>query len=173
MTNKSYPVKTCLVHTEPTALLVYNIITSKKPVTVQTIYIWTLDKICARCWISEDRVTTNTCFTVADALQMLYGLRFSLCNNFLLKTWKLKELTMYMNKFEEKNHITGSNIKLTIKNQTIHFSIWNVLTQNSGCNITCSLEILELWAYTQSCLYMYLFAYHDQLFKGNDEFFIL
>ena len=64
-------------------------------------------------------------------------------------------------------------IKLTIKNQTVHFSIRNVLTQNSGCNNVCTEENMGLWAYTQSCSYIYLFAYHDHFFKGNDECFVL
>ena len=79
-----------------------------------------------------------------------------------------------MNKFEKKiTSMCDTCFKLTIKNQTVHFSIRKVLTQNNGCNNVCTGEILGLWAYTQSCSYMYLFAYHDQLFKGNDECFLL
>ena len=54
----------------------------------------------------------------------------------------------------------GTCIKLTIKNQTVHFSIRNVLTQNSGCNNVCTGHSRAVGLYT-----VLLFAYHDQLFN--------
>ena len=129
---------------------------------IQTIYISTFDEICAWCCISEDRKTTNTCSTYA--LNMLYR-----CSKawgfFYVKTSSANQQCTWTN-LKIKNHITGSNIKLTIKNQTVYFSIRNVPTQNSRCN---NVNSIGLWAY----LYMYLFSYHDQLFKGNDDCFLL
>ena len=111
-----------------------------------------------------NRETTNTCSTdytcSADALRLEVFLMEQLP---LQKNESSKNQQCTWTNLKKKNHITGSNIKLTIKNQTVYFSIRNVLTQYEAA-ITCALEILGLWAYTQSCLYMYLFAYHDQLF---------
>ena len=121
-----------------------------------------------------NRETTNTCSTdytcSADALRLEVFLMEQLP---LQKNESSKNQQCTWTNLKKKNHITGSNIKLTIKNQTVNFSIRNEPTQNSGCNNVCTGEILGLWAYTQSCSYMHLFAYHDQLFKGNDECFLL
>ena len=66
----------------------------------------------------------------------------------------------------------GTCIKLTIKIRQ-YISVLEMCPHKIAAAITCTGEILGLWAFTQSCLYMYLFAYHDQLFKGNDECFLL
>ena len=132
----------------------------------KTIYIST--KWC----ISEDRETTNRRFT--DALQKLYGLRvFFKCNNLLCENIKAQRTNNVHEQIWRKKITSLAfilNWQLKIRK---YISVLEMCPHKITAAITWALEILGLWVQTQSCLYMYLFAYHDQLFKGNDECFLL
>ena len=142
-----------------------------------TIYISTLDEICARCCIRRDRETTNTCSTdytwsaddlhmlytcSTDALQMLYKCSTAWGFNFLCKNMKAQSTnTVHEHIWKKKlRHWEILNRQLKIRE---FISILEISRHKKAAGITCPLEILGLWAFTQSCLYMYL-SHHNQLF---------
>ena len=99
-------------------------------------------------------------------LQMLYKCStaggFFQCDNFLCKNMKAQRTNIVHEQIWKKKITSLGDIKLTIKNQTVYFSI-KISWHKIAAAITCPLEILGLLAFTQSCLYMYL-SYHNQLF---------